>query len=64
MASEYIKQESFYNRWRFTPEAGEIGVRPPADFRFIYRADLYPKNFVKVRDAFRLAYITHKMLDQ
>ena len=64
MTSEYRKQESFYNRWRFTGEVQKTGVRPPGDFRFIYRADLYPKNFVKVRDAFRLAYITHKMLDQ
>lgn len=50
------QQRRFYRKWRYT--LGAQAVKAPAEYHFL---TAYPKNFRAVRDAFQLAYITHKM---
>ncbi len=57
--NEDLTRRMFYAWWRCTTEAKLL--RPlPEELWFLER---YPNNFKKVREAFHLAWITHKITE-
>lgn len=54
--SEYAQRARFYNSWKRTPEAARY--RPPEQYIFLVT---YQNNFKAVREAFNLAWITHRL---
>lgn len=56
---EADKRQKFYDGWKRTSEA--MPLRPPDSYNWLIA---YPNNFKRVRGAFHVAWITHRMTQE